>query len=277
MLLCQHNPSLNNVCELCFSTNAIPYGFLGFLITFTLNILSARGLTHSEGQRNVKNVTFRKTCCTRLKNQFISLRPKLLLSNVQKKVFLPCCEPVLFCAFGAQNRVQFAWAGMQAAGCQTIIHDFAGGYRSHVLDDAKWTIWHSKARQEAFPPHTDWRQALTQAYYMTANPWPLAILIHTICAPRKRQEPGWTSAPTLIWILHREEYLRATWHSNTIWTTDLPHLHAGPTTQARRAATPAVTQSGQGSPKWVVCIFSPANAPKITFCMTYCALWLSRH
>ena len=28
----------------------------------------------------------------------------------KKIVFLPCCEPVLFCAFGAQNRVQFAWA-----------------------------------------------------------------------------------------------------------------------------------------------------------------------
>ena len=28
----------------------------------------------------------------------------------KKIVFLPCCELVLFCAFGAQNRVQFAWA-----------------------------------------------------------------------------------------------------------------------------------------------------------------------
>ena len=25
-------------------------------------------------------------------------------------LFLPCCEPVFFCAFGAQNKVQFASA-----------------------------------------------------------------------------------------------------------------------------------------------------------------------
>ena len=32
------------------------------------------------------------------------------IKHPKKKFFLPCCEPVLFCAFGTQNRVQFAWA-----------------------------------------------------------------------------------------------------------------------------------------------------------------------
>ena len=41
------------------SANASPYGCMGFVINSTLNILSARGLAHSERQRNVKNVTLR--------------------------------------------------------------------------------------------------------------------------------------------------------------------------------------------------------------------------
>ena len=45
--------------ELRISANASPYGCLGFVINSTLNILSARGLTHSERQRNVKNVALR--------------------------------------------------------------------------------------------------------------------------------------------------------------------------------------------------------------------------
>ena len=43
------------------SANASPYGFLGFVVNSTLNILSARGLAHSERRRNVKNVTLRNT------------------------------------------------------------------------------------------------------------------------------------------------------------------------------------------------------------------------
>ena len=45
--------------ELRISANASPYRCLGFLINSTLNILSARGLAHSEHQRNVKNVALR--------------------------------------------------------------------------------------------------------------------------------------------------------------------------------------------------------------------------
>ena len=30
--------------------------------------------------------------------------------TAKRNIFLHCCEPVLFCAFVAQNRVQFAWA-----------------------------------------------------------------------------------------------------------------------------------------------------------------------
>ena len=41
------------------SANASPYGCLGFVINCTLNIVSARGLAHSERQRNVKNVALR--------------------------------------------------------------------------------------------------------------------------------------------------------------------------------------------------------------------------
>ena len=90
--------------ELRISANASPYGFLGFVINSTLNILSARGLAHSERQRNVKNVAFRNTELHNTK--------KAIYFTTSKTTFIkhPKCEPVLFCAFGAQNRVQFAWA-----------------------------------------------------------------------------------------------------------------------------------------------------------------------
>ena len=63
---------------------------------------------------------------------------------------------------------------LQTAGYQAIIHGHAGGYRSHVLAGGQWTVWHSTARQGAFPPlpDIDWRQGPTQAYYMSADPWP---------------------------------------------------------------------------------------------------------
>ena len=59
MLLGQHYHTFNTMWELRLSANASPYGFLGFVIDSTLNILSARGLANSECQRNVKNVTLR--------------------------------------------------------------------------------------------------------------------------------------------------------------------------------------------------------------------------
>ena len=85
---------------------------------------------------------------------------------------------------------------------------------------------HSTARQGAFPPlpHIDWRQGPTQAYYMSADPSPLAVLLHTVSAPDKRQEPGWVNPPTLVWSPDQEG----------------PDLHAGPITHARQAATLAV-------------------------------------
>ena len=61
MLLRHNNPTFNTVWELRISANASPYGFSGFVINSTLNILSARGLVHSERQRNVKTVTLRNT------------------------------------------------------------------------------------------------------------------------------------------------------------------------------------------------------------------------
>ena len=86
---------------------------------------------------------------------------------------------------------------LQTAGYQAILHGDAGGYRSHVLAGGRWTGWHSTARQGAFPPllHVDWQQGPTKAYYMSADHWPLAVLLHTVSAPNKRQEPGWVRTP----------------------------------------------------------------------------------
>ena len=61
MLLGQHYHTFHTMWELRISANASPYGFLGFVINSTVNMLSARGLAHSERQRNVKNVTLRNT------------------------------------------------------------------------------------------------------------------------------------------------------------------------------------------------------------------------
>ena len=151
---------------------------------------------------------------------------------------------------------------LQTAGYQAIIHGHAGGYRSHVLAGGRWTVWHSTARQGAFPPlpHIDWRQGPIQAYYMSADPWPLAVLLHTVSVPNKRQEPGWVNPPTLVWSPDQEEHLRAAWQGDAIRATDVLDLHAGPITHACPAATLAVAQRGQQNPQWVVCMFSPADA-----------------
>ena len=151
---------------------------------------------------------------------------------------------------------------LQTAGCQAILHGHAGGYRSHVLAGGRWTVWHSTARQGAFPhlPHVDWQQGPTQAYYMSADPWPLAVLLHTLSAPNKRQEPGWVNPPALLWSPDQEEHLRAAWQGDTIGAKDVLDLHAGPITHARPAATLALAQQGQQNPQWVVCMFSPADA-----------------
>ena len=151
---------------------------------------------------------------------------------------------------------------LQTAGYQAIVHGHAGGYRSHILAGGRWAVWHSTARQGAFPPlsHVDWRQGPTQAYYMSADPWPLAVLLHAVSAPNKRQEPGWVNPPALVWSPDQEEHLRAAWQGDAIRATDVPDLHAGPITHARPAATLAVAQRGQQNPQWVVCMFSPADA-----------------
>ena len=151
---------------------------------------------------------------------------------------------------------------LQTAGYQAILHGHAGGYRSHVLAGGRWTVWHSTARQGALPPlpHVDWQQGPTQAYYMSADPWPLAVVLHTVSAPDKRQEPGWVNSPVLVWSPDQEEHLRPAWQGDAIRATDVPDLHAGPITHARPAATLAVAQRGQQNPQWVVCMFSPADA-----------------
>ena len=80
---------------------------------------------------------------------------------------------------------------LQAPGYQAILQGHAGGYWSHILAGGRGTILHGTARQWAFPPqpHVDWQQGPTQAYYMTADPWPLAVLQQTVSAPNKRHEP----------------------------------------------------------------------------------------
>ena len=95
---------------------------------------------------------------------------------------------------------------------------------------------------------------------MSADPWPLAVLLHAVSAPNKRQEPGWVNPPALVWSPDQEEHLRAAWQGDAIRATDVPDLHAGPITHARPAATLAVAQRGQQNPQWVVCMFSPADA-----------------
>ena len=148
---------------------------------------------------------------------------------------------------------------LRAAGYQAILHGHAGGYRSHILAEGRWTVWHGTVKQGAFLPHVDWQHEPTQAYYMTADPWPLAVLLHTVSAPSKRQEPGWANPPGLVWSPDQEEHLRAASQGDAIRATDIPDLHAGPITHARPAATLAVAQRGQQNPQWVVWMFSPAD------------------
>ena len=98
---------------------------------------------------------------------------------------------------------------MPADSYQAVLYGHAGGYRSHVLTEGEWTKLHGTSRQRAFPPCVDWQQARTQAYYMVAAPWPLVVLLHTMCAPSKLQDPGWASPPTLVSSPDQEEHLWA--------------------------------------------------------------------
>ena len=71
--------------ELRISANASPYGFLGFVVNSILNILSARGLAHSERQRNVKNVTLRNTELHNTKKAIYFTTPKIAFIKHPKK------------------------------------------------------------------------------------------------------------------------------------------------------------------------------------------------
>ena len=142
---------------------------------------------------------------------------------------------------------------IQTAGYQAILRSRAAGYRSHILAEGKWTVWHGTARQRAFPPWsiggrrplrpTIWRQ--------TPGRW------QSCCTPSVPQASG---PSTLVWSLDQEEHLRAARQEDAIRTADVPDLHAGPITHAGPAATLQVAQRGQQSPKWLVCMFSPADA-----------------
>ena len=54
---------------------------------------------------------------------------------------------------------------------------------------------HHQARSIPAPAPRRLAAGPTQAYYMSADPWPLAVLLHTVSAPNKRQEPGWVNPP----------------------------------------------------------------------------------
>ena len=140
---------------------------------------------------------------------------------------------------------------LQTAGYKAILHGHAGGYRWHVLAGGRWTVLHSTARQGAFPPlpNVDWQQGPTQAYYMSTDPWSLAVLLHSVSVPNKRQEPGWVNPLALVWRPDQEDHLRAAWQGDAIKATDVPDLHAGPITHARPATTLAVAQRGQQNPQ----------------------------
>ena len=84
---------------------------------------------------------------------------------------------------------------------------------------------------------------------MTADPWLLAVLLHTVSAPNKRHEPEWANPPALVCSPDQEEHLRATWQEDAIRAMDVPDLHAGPITHASPAATLAVVQWGQQNPQ----------------------------
>ena len=96
MLLGQHNSSFNTVWELRISANARSYGFLGLLINSTLNILSARGLAHSERQTNVKNVTLRNAELHNTKKATYFTTPKITFIKHPKKSFLALLRTSFF-------------------------------------------------------------------------------------------------------------------------------------------------------------------------------------
>ena len=95
---------------------------------------------------------------------------------------------------------------------------------------------------------------------MTEGPWPLAILLHTISAPDKRQErsgptpPRWSGAPTRrsIYGPHGKETPSGPW---TFRTSTRGQSH----TPARQPPS-RWPNRGQQNPQWVVCMFSPADA-----------------
>ena len=100
MLLGQHYHTLNTMWELRISANASSYGFLGFVINSTLNILGARGLAHSERQGNVKNVKLRNTELHNTKKVIYFTTSKIAFIKHPKKEFF--C-PVANRSFSARS------------------------------------------------------------------------------------------------------------------------------------------------------------------------------
>ena len=102
----------------------------------------------------------------------------------------------------------------------------------------------------------DSRHAPTQPYYMTAQPYPLVVLMQPSMPPASGgtrsgpAPPPWSGIPTTRTTCRPRGTARA------IQTMDIRDLHAGRIT-TRPAATLAVAQRGA---KWVVYPFSQADA-----------------
>ena len=156
---------------------------------------------------------------------------------------------------------------LQATGYQATLHGHAGGYRSHTLTGGRWTVWHGTARQGTFPPHVTLQQDPTQAYYVMADTWALAVLLHTISAPNKRQEPGLANRSTRVWGPDQEEHLRAAWQGDAIRIRMSPTSMRGPSrTPARQPPSRWRSEDSRTHSGWYACsarrtCISPSATP----------------
>ena len=125
----------------------------------------------------------------------------------------------------------------------------------------RWAVWHSTARQGAFPPlsHVDWATGAHPGLLHVGGP--LATGGPAAHGQRPQQEAGTgVGQPPRTGVEPRPGGAStAAWQGDAIRATDVPDLHAGPITHARPAATLAVAQRGQQNPQWVVCMFSPGG------------------
>ena len=111
MLRGQHNPTFNTVYRAAYSRKRQflwVFRFCGKLYFEYLECARPRALRTPEKCKK-RHIEEHGVAQHKKSNLFHYTQNRVHQTS-KKIVFLPCCEPVLFCAFGAQNRVQFAWA-----------------------------------------------------------------------------------------------------------------------------------------------------------------------